>query len=206
MKKGYTLAETLVTLAIIGLIAGILFPVVNRKIPNKEMLGFKKAYSSVVRVTNEMINDETLYNEEDGFADTRTVPYDGHTYGGDSKFCGLLAAKLGVVCDDEGRFTTIDGMDWTVSAANFAGGESSRITVDINGSDYGENRLENENPDKPDIFVINVSRDGSITVGESDVAIEMTYRDEDDSTKTYKELKRTPEAVGRPVRDDFFDD
>lgn len=206
MKKGYTLAETLVTLAIIGLIAGILFPVVNRKIPNKEMLGFKKAYSSVVRVTNEMINDETLYNEEDGFADTRTVPYDGHTYGGDSKFCGLLAAKLGVVCDDEGRFTTIDGMDWTVSAANFAGGVSSRITVDINGSRFGENRLENENPDKPDIFVIHVSRDGSITVGDGDAAIEMTYRDEDDSTKTYKELKRTPEAVGRLVRDDLFDD
>ena len=206
MKKGYTLAEILVTLAIMGIIAGILFPVVNRKIPNKEMLGFKKAYSSVIRVTNEMINDETLYNERDGFADTRTVFYDGHSYGGNSKFCGLLAAKLGASCDDEGRFTTADGMDWTVGEADFAGGGFSRITVDVNGPRFGENRLENENPDKPDIFVIKVRRYGNITVGDSEVAIEMAYRDEDDSTKTYKELKRTPEAVGRFVRDDFSDD
>ena len=218
MKKGYTLAEVLITLAVIGLIAGVLFPVVTKKTPNKEMLSFKKAYSVVERVTNEMINDETLYRSENGFSDLSLVRFEGQTYSGESKFCGLLAAKMGANCNN-GSFTTADGMFWLVPNTNFA--NDVTIIVDVDGVNKGENFIESQNSIKPDRFRINISPQGQInlnnglshsrfTIVNSYVPIEQAYRDAKDYTKTYKELKKmeiqtSGRVIGprRPLPDDL---
>ena len=189
MKKGYTLAETLITLAIIGVIAGLLFPVMQKNTPNREMLAFKKAYSSVERAIAEMINDEAMYSEGEGFADTRGVIYEGKTYRGETKFCGLLAAKLGATCDDNGTFQTGDGMIWTVQEADFENGEESMITVDVDG-EQGENAYEDTATKIADRFGIFVGRYANIHAGSSENSIERIYINEDDTTRTFKELKK----------------
>ena len=48
MKKGFTLVETLLTMGIIGIIAGILIPALNNGIQNMEYkTAYKKAYSEL---------------------------------------------------------------------------------------------------------------------------------------------------------------
>lgn len=60
MKKAFTLSEALVTLAIIGVLAAILIPVINNVRPDKDRITYKKAlYSLQSAVSNAM--DSTEY-------------------------------------------------------------------------------------------------------------------------------------------------
>ncbi|MGM9994394.1 MAG: type II secretion system protein [Candidatus Avigastranaerophilus sp.] len=55
MKKAFTLSEALVTLAIIGVLAAILIPVINNARPDKDKIVYKKAlYSLQTAVANAM--------------------------------------------------------------------------------------------------------------------------------------------------------
>lgn len=211
MKNGYTLAEVLVTLAVMGVIAGVIFPVVSKNAPNKEMLGFKKAYSIIDRATKELINDETLYPSDNGFADTSFVRFNGRTFSGESKFCGLLAAKLGTACQNE-TFTTADGMFWQVPNTDFANNGNITIIVDVDGVNKGENRVESVNSIKPDRFRINVTSQGHVNLNnginagpfatvQSYTPIEQAYMDAKDTTKSYKELKNVSVDPNRGVID-----
>jgi len=58
-KRGFTLAEVLITLVIVGIIAAITIPtVVNNTKKQEYVAGLKKAYSTFVQVTNKIIADE----------------------------------------------------------------------------------------------------------------------------------------------------
>ena len=61
MKKAFTLSEALVTLAIIGVLAAILIPVINNVKPDKDRITYKKAlYSMQNALSNAM--DSNVYN------------------------------------------------------------------------------------------------------------------------------------------------
>lgn len=61
MKKAFTLSEALVTLAIIGVLAAILIPVINNVRPDKDKVTYKKAlYSMQSAVSNAL--DSTVYS------------------------------------------------------------------------------------------------------------------------------------------------
>ena len=61
MKKAFTLSEALVTLAIIGVLAAILIPVISTVRPDKDKISYKKAlYSMQSAVSNAM--DSTVYS------------------------------------------------------------------------------------------------------------------------------------------------
>ena len=192
MKKGFTLAETLVALAIIGVIAGIMFPAVQKARPNKEMVMLKKAYYLAGKTVSEMVNDESLYPETDdpatfGLANTEAVQYKGATYGGEghesTKFCGILAAKLNSTCAADGTFTTSDGMKWTVIASDFSTGRTV-VRVDVNGGDV--ECSDTANCTKPDQFRFVVSNDGSL---KPDGHLASTYIAETDNTKQAHDFK-----------------
>ena len=157
---GFTLAETLVTMAIVGVLAAILIPTMISAKPNQEMVMLKKAYETTSRVINELINDDELYeNEELGFYDDCEVQYHGNNYGRNKdscnktlpetaatsepaaqKFCGLFSARMNLsgtaTCTQgsRGTFITSDGMQWqmpaTISSSN-AVADNSIITVTV---------------------------------------------------------------------------
>lgn len=184
MKKGFTLAETLVALAIIGVIAGIMVPAVQSIRPNKEMVMFKKAYYLAGKNISEIVNDESLYPETDepatfGLANTENVQFRGNRYGGNTKFCGLLAAKFNTTCNN-GSFTTADGMVWTVRNSDFSSGQTV-VRVDVNGGNV--ECSDTANCTKPDQFRFVVNRDGRIR---PDGYLAGTYLLETDNTKKAK--------------------
>ena len=64
MKKAFTLAEALVTMAIIGIVMALSIPAVIQSTNDTRPL-FKKAYYTVETVVNELINDTSLYPSGD---------------------------------------------------------------------------------------------------------------------------------------------
>ena len=61
MKKGFTLAELLIALAVIGILISILLPVISNVMPDQNALMAKRAYHAVQSVTSSLINDEACY-------------------------------------------------------------------------------------------------------------------------------------------------
>lgn len=64
MKKAFTLSEALVTLAIIGVLAAILIPVVNNARPDKDKIVYKKALYSLQTAVSDAMNSAYM---TDGF-------------------------------------------------------------------------------------------------------------------------------------------
>jgi len=83
-KFAFSLAEMLVCLAIISVIAAIMMPTLNHVKPNKEKAMFKKVYLQTERVIYELINDVELYPDIDdhvGFDNTTRVMFNGVEFG-----------------------------------------------------------------------------------------------------------------------------
>ena len=56
MKKGFTIAETVLTMAILGVIAAVTIPIINDAQPNKDIVMYNKALSSMQTAVGEVIN------------------------------------------------------------------------------------------------------------------------------------------------------
>lgn len=154
-KKGLTLQEVLITLLILGLIAAILFPILNKSTPDANKVMLKKAYSVIERAVGELINDDINYPSDVtsmvhgvpvqlGFSYTdpgSTIPADT------DKFCYLFTQKIKTVgdvqCpdDSDGSFRTSDGVFWdykSTQGSEILDDWNAVFYVDVNG-DKGPN-------------------------------------------------------------------
>ena len=60
-KKGYTLAEALITLAVLGALAAISMPMLHNVLPDKYDAMYKKASFALENTTSIIVNDDYLY-------------------------------------------------------------------------------------------------------------------------------------------------
>lgn len=147
MKKAFTLSEALVTLAILGILAAILIPVIDEGRPDKDKITYKKAlYTLQNAVTNAM--DSTFYevtaNSMANWDDPAIDPYDNES------FCGIIADMVNTAgqvncgnsfskctdntaasCYEEPNFISTDGVRyWGLEGRNWStdsNGVTSRI-------------------------------------------------------------------------------
>lgn len=143
IKKAFTLAEVLLAITIIGVLASILIPSLQNATPKSNRIAFKKAYYALSKAVNNMINDEENYP-----SDMMGTSYDnaslkvprGFNYttatsnGSVNKFCYFLTQQLNTAGDvycppstggssswaaaSRGHFTTTDGMYWMLYFRN----------------------------------------------------------------------------------------
>lgn len=176
-KFGFTMAEMLVALAVISVIATILIPAIMQVKPDKNKVLFKKAYYISERIVSELINDESLYETVDdkyGFDNLSEVKYSGSlTAKGNTKFCTLFASKVNTLEEDPDctanalSFVTSDGIAWFLPVSDFS--TEQKIKVDINntvdnggkGPDCTYNASTCKDPDQ---FEIYIEPDGKMSV------------------------------------------
>lgn len=170
-KSAFSLGEVLMTLAIIGVIAGLIIPIIKQIQPDRQKILFKKAYTNVERVVTELVNDEYLYPEADGrlgLDNTTSVIVNDKSYSGASKFCELFAMKLNTIEDSVNcgggnvSFITNDSIAYYMPSTTFAG--ESVITIDINGDKAPNCKFNSGTCKTPDRFEILVAPDGGIRV------------------------------------------
>ena len=132
-NRAFSTNEVMIALTIVGIIAAILIPVIINSKPSNNKIMFRKAYSTLERAVQEMIDDETHYPEsavitlDDGITYKKGFNYTAATTNGtNNKFTYLLSEKLNTVglvdlpTVSEGgpgtfaKFTTADGINWAI--------------------------------------------------------------------------------------------
>lgn len=168
-KLGFTLAETLITLAIIGVVAAFTIPAMKSLAPNKNKIMLRKAYYTIEQIIEKMINDNVNYPTN------RTVKVGGYTYlqgfnyttqttNTSNKFCYFFTDNLNTIgnitCPAIGTATahppafvvnTTDGISWFLGGFKMSEQLAfpvnpllywTVIYVDVNGADNSPNCLD----------------------------------------------------------------
>ena len=173
IAKGFSLAEVLIVVACVIVIAVLCLQVLKKIIPDREARMFKKAYNLTARLVPSMVHDEDLYPEVDGknapqfLGNTEWVIYEGKKYEGTTKFCGLFAAKINalseVSCianaslDGKATLKTNDGIVWVLPVTDFKELKTPGIIqIDTNGA-------KKPNKDGYDRYKIYVYQDGTVS-------------------------------------------
>lgn len=194
--QAFTLAEVLITLVVLGVLASTLIPTIKAMIPDKNRVMFKKAYSVIENAVTNMVNDETYYPASELGTDTNGISVmRGFNYTTTSlsynKFCYLFFDNLNTVsggvtyCPAATGQTsnwTIsnDGIRWQMYVGSFPlnpADYSTTITMDVNGStspNCSEDGLSNPTISAcvsgtlPDTFQIGIRYDGKLNVPSTD--------------------------------------
>lgn len=113
MKKGFTLTELMVALAVIGILVAVVTPAIMKTRPNKNKMMVKKTFYATEQIVNSLINDEILYpdmreacrtNQDNGndiycawgFDYVYEANQEGEIYEGENKFGALFKSRLNV--------------------------------------------------------------------------------------------------------------
>lgn len=172
MKKGFTVAEMLVTLTIIGVIAVLTIPVVSQSMSAQYKQLYKTAFQNVESIVSELINDTALY-PNGIFTEAES-------------FCKNFSKKVNTIgnitCEENPElpgkpsFMTTNGMKWylvNVTTNDFTSANAETcpdtgvkecllIYVDVNGG-KGKNTHEGADAQR-DILRIYVSQSGKVYV------------------------------------------
>ena len=144
-KFGFTLAEILVTLTIIGIVAALIVPAISNLRPDKNKTAYLQVYDTISQTVKSLASNSRLYpvcnnpNVEDNvncsqyplLNTSRPLDnqYNNAIYQGDRKLCSLMALSLGVAEDDIHCSNTT----YTFNAANYTNGFANESFVTKNG-------------------------------------------------------------------------
>lgn len=172
LNFAYTMAEILVVIGIIGVLAVIIMPIIIHAMPTKEEKMHQKMSYLIEQLALHLYDNEAYYPRTSdvtklGFKNTDEVTVDGVKYGGGistslarkQKFCKLFAHQFNgvdhgtVVCLDNiesqsPSFRSSEGVDWWIPKTTFEESDNGqikgfvKIKIDVNGYDKGQNCTE----------------------------------------------------------------
>lgn len=193
-KHSFTLAETLVTLTILGIIMAIVMPLINKAKPDKDIIIFKKGLytiqSAVGNATEVLINQGALSNEIWRSNIVNNNPTDPNVKG----FCKRIADHLNTSaenCDiknssyDDPQIVTTDGIrfwhipnekiennDYICFDRGLTDKELSTLeinrTVEEDGKEIKKAALCGNDPSSAIGFNVLIRWDGKVYVGNDD--------------------------------------
>lgn len=187
-KRGFTITELLITLAVVGVVASLAGPAVVNLMPDKNKIMFLKNYKEITSLTQKMLNDESLYYttyeiDDDGRKKAKCVGLgcddaplniefkDNEDAKDDSKYGFLLSKYLGADNYEKSKdgivFKTPDETCWSID--NLTGQDTATkhiyITYDIDKDSCKDatRRIYSQEEKKPNSFRLRVDKYGDIT-------------------------------------------
>ena len=224
-KRGFTLAEILISVGIVGVIAAIMLPMVNKFKPDENKIKYLQTYNSLMEVMPAVVNnrlafpimndgdDELAYYEKPLLNSKAPYKIDGKVWSGPAKFCRVLASGFNTVgnnfnCSDtydratepafKPSFETSNGVQFMVQTYNDQGVYTSDIYIDVNGS-KGSNCLATSDACKEaDRFKFIVSSDGAIEAAD---VLGQTYLETRTNWKLNRDGYKTGDLVSVVIPD-----
>jgi len=196
MKRGFTLAEILISVGIIGVVAALMLPMVNKYKPDENKIRFLQTYTTIMEIMPGIVNNKdayplmsvygitaTVYDEYPLMNVNHVVNIDGTDYSGTKKICRLLAMGLNTTgsinCTDNYNanilnetfspsFKSVNGVEYLVQTYLSGNSYRTEVMIDVNGSGNGANcYIVNEGCREPDRFLITIGPDGQVNAGDS---------------------------------------
>ena len=159
-KSGFTLAEVLISLSIIGIVAAITAPTLINIMPNKDKVMTIKYHKLISDINSELLNNTSLY--PDGKWDNSEPLDPEYSVFLDNeekklfiqnKYAFLLSKKLEIEYADFGAnqafLKTTDGCQWEIKTNS---GTPTSIIVDTNGEKEAPNAYGDASQKYPDKF------------------------------------------------------
>ena len=167
----------MITLAVIGILAAVLLPIVQKAQPDKLEAMRRKSYYILEQTVSQMYDDESMYRklqnpEKQGFRNTERIKLETREYEGKTKFCELFSHSLTkrlnqrVICKkNEKTFTSADNVDWYLPVTDFSSGYAE-IKFDVNGKSGPNCEYDAESCQHPDTFKYYVNAYGKLMESE----------------------------------------
>ena len=165
-KSGFTLAEILLSLAIIGIIAAVTIPSLLNLRPDTAKMKVIKCKNVLEKLNAELLDDSSIYavNEECSGLDC-TEPADEPAYNdvsGGKKYINLVARNFetetdysNTILSDNSTITTRDGIRWRF--------DGSTVTLSVDPNKSESDSCMYPDCDKPNKFRLKVNNDGSVS-------------------------------------------
>lgn len=169
-KSGFTLSELLVALAVVGIVAAIVSPIINNILPDKNKVAVLKLHKLITDLNEQLLDNPTYYYalkdaKCEGLACTDAA-LDDTTIKTTHKYSKLLQKHLQLKKTGTTSFTTIDGYVWKFSnsSANFAHktNKYAILEIDTDPSRAGSTIYSSTNTKKIDTFRFKINPDGSV--------------------------------------------
>ena len=181
MKKlGFTLAELVVTLGLIAVIAVMVVPAVGHIMPDRNKAKLLKYRAKIENITNELLNNDKIFysvdiknnetgaEEPDGEPDCYGLdctgqplvePYNTVEYATEYKYWLLLRTKLALNIDN----CTADG----IQINDIKSSDYHELTLDLDKASSLDCTYDSIDCPKPDRFILKVDKYGNIKPGDA---------------------------------------
>lgn len=139
-KNGYTMAEVLITLGIIGIVAAMVVPTVMNTLPSNNKAMFKKAHLTIEQVVSNLVNDDTNYPASSTMmlADSSVWPRGLNnttaTTNTANKFCYFFLNQLNLTSGDFSSCQAVGGSGLTSSAVSTSDGLNLYFYIPVSDS------------------------------------------------------------------------
>lgn len=179
--SAFTLSELLITILIVGIIAAVTLPSVQKAMPDKLEAMRKKSYFALENNVTAIVKDEGLYwTKQDGtygLMNTDAVRIVGETYSGRTKFCELYAKMFNKRSGSAANctfgaktFTGVDNVDWYLPVTDFSNGYAP-VTFDVNGKEEPNCSYNATSCPHPDKFTYYILTNGKIVEQEPNIKL-----------------------------------
>ena len=163
-KSGFTLAELIVTLSIIGVAAALSIPAVSGLMPDKNKAKVLKYYASMGNAVNDILSNDKMYHPYtttsytmscEGLACVAQAAEHARAAGGASfSFQSEFLKRVNV---SSGKHA--DGSSWSMSGSEAAG---YSITINVDPSKASIKYPSNSDPKKANTFSFKIDKYGEV--------------------------------------------